>query len=952
MTNVDAEPSSVGHIFLSYSRQDSAVVARIRAALERAGHTVWQDTYSVAGGEVWVHSIENGIKDAAAVVVVLTDASANSTWVQVETLLALRLEKKIVPFALAPDFIPFALLHINPVDASTDLDQGMDRLLSSLPSSAVESVNDSYKLLPDVIRLASDMVDRRGLGIRFVVMLGGEVTSPELPSAVAALAADRWTNLIIAFSDDPRLDQALERAGLVDAKVSRITAGHLSVLEFLTAVEQPSMAVRVVSLHHHSALRESGTGRDWLRWQRALAMVLRHDTLIVGHTSADPDLAKLIPAKGDAVWRIGTEPDPSPEVLAILAARRSMDRVITTLDGGGRFLTELVKVLVTGKDTRQLPGPPHEEHEELDRDRLAALDRLQGDLAQLLRQLHFDASGTESARQPSTRESDLMHRIRLEMDALSQAGEGTILGGFQILSKLGRGGIGSVYLATHLYTGLPAAVKIMSRESATDPVARARFFRGARIMAVLQHRHIVRVLDVGGRVGPWNYYVIEYVAGTNLELLLAADALEEPDRWRIGRELLSAIAVAHEYPDGAIVHRDIKPSNVLVDQRGEVKVTDFDAAFLEDVGQLTQLSLTSVGTSFYSPPELASTPVLAEFRDPRVDVFAIGRVLLRVFTSIAAVEHLALRYSANVDLLRVALSRRVPGPAASALGQVLHRATASDPLERYEDAGELLRALTQVEQLALRAAGEFSASELSFITVKPGRFTMGSPTDEAGRHDSEVPHEVVVTNGLSVSATPVTRQAWATVFGLEPPDIQSSRLPVERVSWYEALSFCNALSLFTGLTPCYTMTEDGIEWDRDAPGFRLPTEAEWEFLCRASTRTAYHSGDGEEDLAAAGWYEGNCPSGPRLVGGLRPNAWGLLDMHGNVWEWCWDWFGPYSPEEQVDPSGPATGESRMLRGGSWRRSRHHCRSATRYDSSPENHGKSLGLRVVRTLAAT
>jgi formylglycine-generating enzyme required for sulfatase activity len=159
------------------------------------------------------------------------------------------------------------------------------------------------------------------------------------------------------------------------------------------------------------------------------------------------------------------------------------------------------------------------------------------------------------------------------------------------------------------------------------------------------------------------------------------------------------------------------------------------------------------------------------------------------------------------------------------------------------------------------------------------------------------------------------------------------------------------LSLYLGFKPCYTIEDIGIGWDRTADGFRLPTEAEWEYLCRAGTTATYYGGDTEDDLARTAWYERNCESGPMPVCQREPNSWGLYDTHGNVWEWCWDWFGPYEQSRQADPVGPESGRSRVLRGGSWRRSMHHCRSATRYESSPENQGKSLGFRVVRTVAA-
>jgi serine/threonine protein kinase len=1006
---------------------------RIRDALERAGHTVFQDRTSIKGGDDWVATIEAGLRQAYAVVTVISEHTASNRWVRIETLSALSLGKLIVPISLAAGHIPFEILHINVIDASIDLSAGIERLLLSLPQPQRAGAEDTSAASPPVraahttpgdvsasgrspllryvVRLASDLVERLEIGIPFVAFLGSgcvlaanddsaarlrkaitgspsydallayghaldprELTAvlrrhlaglepPPVYRSVASLAAAGWLGLIVTVNVDVSLEQALADAGLAAHEIEKLVAGERSVPELLAVLERPSPGLRLlkVSGDIDAGIRQTfgADEADTTEWERVLASIFRHDTIVIGHRHGDPDLVSCLPAKGDLVWLLDPQPPPGPRLRAILDSRKSSDRYVGSDQHGlHQFLAELARVLtaLTPKEqtedgsTRALAasGTSPAAPSRADTDRIRRLAKLQDELALLQRKMH--AQGLDDS-QPSAAESEIMDRIGLEIDALSQAGEGTILGGFRIQSELGHGGIGHVYRAVHIFTGLQAVVKIMSRDRAADPVMRSRFFRGARVMATLNHPNIVRVLDLGGIVGPWNYYVMEYIEGSNLEIVLAADALDESGRWQMSRAIVEAISIAHTQPEGPIVHRDIKPANILVDSRGNIKVTDFDTAFLEDSGPLTHLVTAPFGTSFYAPPELDMAPTLAELRDPRVDVFALGRVLFRMFTGVPTVERSAVHFSANPDMMRFALSGRVPGPAASPLSLLLRRAMDYDPEQRFATAAEMLEALTRVHSIAASVGrGSLPAIDLSFARTEPGAFIMGSPRTEPGRDQSEEQHQVMISHGLLASRTPVTRLAWATVWGEDPPDTASAALPMETVSWYEALSFCNALSLYVGLTPCYTIEDTGIGWDRIANGFRLPTEAEWEYLCRAGTSTIYNRGSAEQDLARAGWYERNCESGPVPVGQKEPNAWGLYDMHGNVWEWCWDWFGPYPQGDQEDPEGPATGRSRVLRGGSWRRSLHHCRSATRYESSPENHGKSLSFRVVRTLA--
>jgi formylglycine-generating enzyme required for sulfatase activity len=227
--------------------------------------------------------------------------------------------------------------------------------------------------------------------------------------------------------------------------------------------------------------------------------------------------------------------------------------------------------------------------------------------------------------------------------------------------------------------------------------------------------------------------------------------------------------------------------------------------------------------------------------------------------------------------------------------------------------------------------------KLEMVWVPAGEFNMG--TDNDG-DDARPVHHVQITKGFWMAKTEVTQEQFEAVTGRNPSGYKGAKSPVENVSWNDATAFAiqlNGMGLLPAGCAC-----------------RLPTEAEWEYACRGGTTTRYYSGSSESDLARIGWYGasrvllygGNAGNQPHPVGEKEPNKFGLYDMIGNVWEWCSDWYGPYSGGGAIDPTGPATGSKRVRRGGAFPNPQGFLGSAVRGASAPQDKVAAFGLRIV------
>ncbi len=225
----------------------------------------------------------------------------------------------------------------------------------------------------------------------------------------------------------------------------------------------------------------------------------------------------------------------------------------------------------------------------------------------------------------------------------------------------------------------------------------------------------------------------------------------------------------------------------------------------------------------------------------------------------------------------------------------------------------------------------------------------------------------VTLSAYQMSATEITQGQYQAVMGSNPANSYGvgTNYPVYYINWYDALVFCNKLSMQEGLTPVYTIsgsmnpaswgavpTSDDSTWNAavmnmDANGYRLPTEAEWEYAARGGTPVDSYTYAGSDTIDGVAWYTSNSGSTSHAVGGKTPNKLGLYDMSGNVWEWCWDWYGSYPSGTQSDPVGAASGTYRVGRGGSWDYDASICTVSNRGYTNPNSRFSNLGIRVVR-----
>ncbi len=512
---------------------------------------------------------------------------------------------------------------------------------------------------------------------------------------------------------------------------------------------------------------------------------------------------------------------------------------------------------------------------------------------------------------------------------------------FDFLAELGSGGMGRVLKALDRKVHREVAIKRLKQASGWDPDLLARFVREARLTGCLNHPHIMTVYDILlDDEGP--YLVLELIEGGSLAERLAHGAMPWKEAVDLLLPIYEAVAAAHAR---GIIHRDIKPLNILLTKSGVPKLGDFGIArSLESQG--ATLTGAVLGTLDYMAPEQMASSKTA---DERVDVYSLAATLYHMVTGETprpiSAEELPVELR---SVMMKALQRKPENRPASVaefaleLTKIRRGVAVTEPdvplnVETTPAAAKIATGSVAGERRLIFACG----LAIPFRWCPPGSYLMGSPSSEEGHFASENQVSVELTRGFWMGESPVTQELYQAVMNNNPSQIKGIYHPVEAVSWDHAQSFCLALTK--------RLRDDGIldhNWR-----VSLPTEAQWEYACRAGTTTAFSFGNDSSQLAYFAWFGENSGAVTHPVGTRGGNPWGLHDMHGNVSEWCEDRYNR-TLTGGINPTGQAQvsfwgllNTDRVIRGGSYPEPARGCRSAFRFGAAQSSRGSVVGFRV-------
>lgn len=539
---------------------------------------------------------------------------------------------------------------------------------------------------------------------------------------------------------------------------------------------------------------------------------------------------------------------------------------------------------------------------------------------------------------------------------------------YRILRLLGKGGMGAVYQAQDERLGSTVAVK---QAFFVEEELQRAFLREARLLANLRHHGLPKVID-HFMENEGQFLVMEFIPGKDLHQMLkerntafpVAQVLDWAD------QLLDVLEFLHSQ-DPPIIHRDIKPANIKLTYRGEIILLDFGLA--KGLPSSTSSPQTSISVVGYSAGYAPVEQIQLTGTDQRTDLYALGATLFHLMTGSAPPDALTSRAVnlaiGNRDPLRGTheLNPQVPISVATVLAQALAFSRDNRMASAVEMRQKLRAAKMNVPSAPTRGTSVINLDDaptvitprqtpppdsdetrpqtkllvsggltqtrpptknhlgMEFMLVPAGEFMMGSQVS-----DYEKPlHLVKISKPFYLGKFPVLQKEWKALMKTNPSRYQDDLLPVTNVSWDDAQLFIQKLN----------QLQDGV--------YRLPTEAEWEYACRAG-----NPAECAGELKELGWFKENADNRPHRVGLKNPNAFGLYDMHGNIWEWCADWYGSnyYEKSPALDPPGPSTGSFRINRGGSWMSVAIQCRAGFRGMNAPGTQLDYLGFRLVRLIS--
>ena len=551
---------------------------------------------------------------------------------------------------------------------------------------------------------------------------------------------------------------------------------------------------------------------------------------------------------------------------------------------------------------------------------------------------------------------------------------GTLLQGgkYRIDRHLSSGGFGNTYVATNMKfeeqvaikeffmrgisqrDGDSVSVSVSNETNVTQFVSQMEKFRKeARRLRRLRNEHIVAVHDLFDENGT-AYYEMDLIKGESLSerLKRTGQPFEESEVMIILEQVLDALAVVHAQ---GLYHLDLKPANIMIDQNGRALLIDFGASKQLSAGEGYSVSTSSAlaYTPGYAPLEQMEQNL--RLCGTWTDIYALGATLYKLLTNYSIPSPTELLYGTQLTfpptvsqqmqelinwMMKPIYSLRPQSAAEvrSFLGddkksgeKTIAVESDNNPAEETIIEEQVVNPTQEEKPIDLPVDGIVTVGNVSFkmIRVEGGKFMMGAtPEQGSDANKSEKPVHQVSLNTFYIGETEVTQELWEAVMGSNPSSFKGAQRPVERVSWDDCQDFIHKLNSLTGME------------------FRLPTEAEWEYAARggqAGCGFKYAGSNVIDDVAH--YYRLFDIYGTTDVATKQPNELGLYDMSGNVWEWCRDWYIPYSSGCQTNHTSPSSGSFRVIRGGCWNSYARYCRVSIRRNNAPSDSNDSLGLRL-------
>jgi len=527
-----------------------------------------------------------------------------------------------------------------------------------------------------------------------------------------------------------------------------------------------------------------------------------------------------------------------------------------------------------------------------------------------------------------------------------QLAPGSAIGKFVIEKMLGRGGMGEVWKAIDTVGERPVVLKVLPTHAISSEKDVDLVRKSFRHVYALQHQHICPVHDMGFDPLAGYFVVMKFLQGQSLDDYRHSfeethDDFPLSEALRLLTPVANALDYAHRQE---VVHRDIKPENIMVlDEGRDIQIVDFGLSetIRSTMAKVSVAYLDISGTGpFMSPEQWKGT-----FQDGRTDQYALAIVAYHLITGrlpFTATQPMAMR--------ECALNEQIPQilDVPDCVNQALQQATAKQMNHRFATCGAFVGALSGEPTASHKSVSVGRSMPqptqhmpmqlknslgMEFVLVRPGVFDMGSDPDDALSHAAERPrHTVRVPNPFYLGVFPVTQRQFHAVTAETPASRFQPDHPMHSVTWHQAREFCYQLQ----------------DLDSDSNTYRLPTEAEWEYACRSGTVSRFSFGDDVAELSTFGWHAENSNLELQPVGHKQPNAWGLHDMYGNVYEWVFDRFGVayYEVSPSDDPRGPGTGGSRVMRGGAFNSEADACRSAHRGSYIEGFSSLTIGFRLI------